>query len=33
MKENDLFLDNYLRKITEDFKGFAESSSKAVSKE
>ena len=33
MKNNDLFLDNYLNKITEDFKGFAERSSKAVSKE
>ena len=33
MKENDLFLDRYLSKIKEDFKGFAESSSKAVSKE
>jgi hypothetical protein len=33
MEKNDLFLDNYLRKITEDFKGFAERSSKSVSKE
>lgn len=33
MKNNDLFLDNYLGKITEDFKGFAERSSKAVSKD
>ena len=33
MLKNDLFLDNYLRKVKEDFKGFAERSSKAVSKE
>lgn len=33
MKNNDLFLDNYLRKITEDFKGFAERSSNSVNKE
>ena len=33
MKNNDLFLGNYLRKITEDFKGFAERSSNSVNKE
>ncbi len=33
MKENDLFLDNYLRKIVKDFEDWAGRSSKAVSKE
>ena len=33
MQENDLFLDNYLRKIVEDFKGWADRSSKSVNKE
>lgn len=33
MKENDLFLDVYLTKIKNDFRGFAERSSTAVSKE
>jgi len=33
MKENDLFLDRYLSKIVKDFEGWAERSSKSVSKE
>ena len=32
MEKNDLFLDVYLNKITNDYKTFAERSSKAVSK-
>jgi len=33
MKKNDLFLDVYLNKITNDYKTFAERSSTAVSKD